>query len=168
VEQIRSYLAQHGKKSLGQITAQEVAQIIDNTQTLLAKKPRTPKTAKPADDELWLTELEGNPAYAGIDIRRELGKCQVWCETNRQACSRARFVNWLNKADRNVGVSGIGQSSFRRQAAPVGLPEPQGWREWLRVNRPDSVYAPGNEHGNKPWSAIDLTAQRYISEQISA
>jgi hypothetical protein len=29
-------------------------------------------------DAAWLEELEQNPAYAGIDIKRELGKAQAW------------------------------------------------------------------------------------------
>ena len=46
---------------------------------LLVSDGKKPKNSRPnANDEDWLKELEANPAYAGIDIRRELGKAQAW------------------------------------------------------------------------------------------
>lgn len=68
---------------------------------------RARKEPLPVDDETWLLSLEADKTYAGIDIRRELGKMQRWCETKRKQPSRARFVNWLNNADRTMSLPGM-------------------------------------------------------------
>ncbi|HEX7859131.1 MAG TPA: hypothetical protein VF773_02260 [Verrucomicrobiae bacterium] len=57
-----------------------------------------------SDDE-WLQRLEGNPAYEGIDVRKEFGKMQAWASVNRKRPSRKRFINWLNNADRPMKVT---------------------------------------------------------------
>ena len=57
---------------------------------------------KKADDEEWLNEIAANPAYAGINVRHELGKMQAWCSVNRKQPSRQRFINWLNRAERPI------------------------------------------------------------------
>src|SRR6185312_11043063 len=57
--------------------------------------------AKDCSDEEWLASLEANPAYQGLDVRREYEKCRVWTQTNkRQMPTKRRFLNWLNKAER--------------------------------------------------------------------
>lgn len=58
-----------------------------------------------SDDE-WIGELENDSTYQGLNIRQELGKMQRWCEANCQKPSRKRFVNWLNRAEKPIGVNG--------------------------------------------------------------
>ncbi len=113
-------------------------------------------------DEAWIQELEGNPAYAGIDIKRELGKAQAWASVRGVGISQRRFLNWLNKAtvDRPIAFNGVGATSFAKPA-PQGPEEPKGWREWVRANASD----PSN--ADKPWSALDAAAQRYILSQLN-
>lgn len=62
-------------------------------------------TGQPSDDE-FLKELGSNPAFVGIDIAREFGKCRAWCVANKKQCSRRRFVNWLNRAERPIHANG--------------------------------------------------------------
>jgi len=63
------------------------------------KKERR-KTISSLDEE-WLSSLGANPAYIGIDITRELGKCQAWFD-GKKAVTRQRFLNWLNRAERPI------------------------------------------------------------------
>jgi len=113
-------------------------------------------------DEAWIEELEGNPAYAGIDIKRELGKAQAWASVRGVGVSQRRFLNWLNKAtvDRPIAFNGVGATSFAKPA-PQGPEEPKGWREWVRANASD----PSN--ADKPWSALDSAAQLYILSKLN-
>ena len=129
---------------------------------LLVSDGKKPKNSRPnANDEDWLKELEANPAYAGIDIRRELGKAQAWASVRGVGVSQRRFVNWLNKAmtDRPLGLA-VGQTSFNRPQAPK-TDEPAGWREWVRENSTNP------DNADKPWSALDASAQKYIISQLN-
>lgn len=113
-------------------------------------------------DETWLEQLEQNPAYAGIDIKRELGKAQAWASVRKVGVSQMRFLNWLNKAqvsDRPIQFNGAGATSFKPPAAQQPS-EPAGWREWVRENSTD----PSN--ADKPWSALETVAQKYILSQL--
>jgi hypothetical protein len=93
------------------------AKIIDELD--LARKPASqgPKTprakALPLDDDAWLTSLEITPCYQGIDVRRELGKCQHYFGSKPRpvSVSRQRFVAWLNKSEQTIGYNGRGKSS---------------------------------------------------------
>jgi hypothetical protein len=64
---------------------------------------------KSAADADWLDGLKRNPAYEGIDVMREHAKAAVWCENKRRTLSRARFINWLNRAERPMA----GRSTMR-------------------------------------------------------
>lgn len=64
---------------------------------------------KSATDADWLDGLKRNPAYEGIDVLREHAKAAVWCENKRRTLSRARFINWLNRAERPMA----GRSTMR-------------------------------------------------------
>lgn len=87
-------------------------------------------------DEEWLATLETNTAYSGIDVKRELGKCQAWAATAKVKVSRRRFVNWLNKAEPTVSYSGAGKSSNWKAVphGPIYTVEvaPPGWQMILR------------------------------------
>ena len=128
---------------------------------LVSDSPKPKKVLPKASNEDWLKELEANPAYAGIDIRRELGKAQAWASVRGVGVSQRRFINWLNKAmtDRPIGLV-AGQSSFNRPQAPKAE-EPAGWREWVRENSTDP------DNANKPWSALDASAQKYIISKLN-
>lgn len=124
------------------------------------RKETAPKAVSEIDDA-WLEELEENPAYQGIDVRRELGKAQAWASLRSVGVSRRRFINWLNRAAqevRPIAVNGQGQSSFRR-AEPVS-DEPKGWQDWVRANAQD----PSN--ALRPWVSLDKAAQDYIRSQL--
>jgi hypothetical protein len=46
-------------------------------------------------------------------------------------------------------------------AAPAPLPEPKGWREWVRENVTDPT------HADRPWGYFDRATQLYWTEQIN-
>ena len=61
------------------------------------------KEKKPPQD--FITTLKTNLAYKHIDIDNELAKMDVWLLVHKDRKKTQRFVvNWLNKADRPVGV----------------------------------------------------------------
>ena len=113
-------------------------------------------------DAAWLESLEQNPAYAGIDVKRELGKAQAWASIRNVGVSQMRFLNWLNKAQadqRPIQYNGTGATSFAKAADPENH-EPLGWREWVRANSTDASNA------DKPWSALEPVAQKYLLTQL--
>ena len=80
------------------------------TDLLGAVPPTTkPAATTPPTDADWLDSLKRNQAYEGIDVLREHAKAQVWCENKRRTLSRARFINWLNRAERPMA----GRSTMR-------------------------------------------------------
>lgn len=97
------------------------------------RKPPQPagqSKAAAATDDAWLDSLQAEPAYRGIDIRRELSKCATWCQVNRKTMSRRRFVNWLNKTEPPLSPGGP------RGAARSIYVEPVDWHSTLqRVGR---------------------------------
>ncbi len=58
----------------------------------------TPRLKLP--DEEWIQTLKENPAYKGIEIDVEHGKCLAWFQNKGIVVSRQRFLNWLNRAER--------------------------------------------------------------------
>lgn len=108
-------------------------------------KPKR-KTPESADDETWLTELAANPLYAGLNLRLELAKMQVWCQTNRCLSSRRRFVNWINKAERGLIAPPepltrqqkvISGWFGRREDEPWGADELALWRQIQPIHPDD-------------------------------
>jgi len=132
-------------------------------QGLIANdEPKVRATRVKSVDAVWLEELEKNPAYAGIDIKRELGKAQAWASIRNVGVSQIRFLNWLNKAQadqRPIQYNGTGATSFAKAADPENH-EPLGWREWVRANSTDASNA------DKPWSALEPVAQKYLLTQL--
>ena len=63
-----------------------------------------PKESAPAPKDIsdaeWLEGLKANPAYSGMDVTREFGKMNAWCQVNRKQPSRKRFVYWMNRCER--------------------------------------------------------------------
>ena len=58
----------------------------------------------PTSDVEWLQQVKANPAYAGIDVEREVERARLWLATNKpqRKCSRRYLLNWLNRAERPV------------------------------------------------------------------
>lgn len=126
--------------------------------------PRTGITGSGMTEEQWLKMLEESPAYAGIDVRRELGKCQMWAGEAGKKVSRRRFINWLNKAEVPIGTNGAGQSS-QRKLSPRG---PAGWLATLNRLFAGSTLAAGGIHEIKvendyQWSLLDESIRKQIS-----
>lgn len=64
-----------------------------------ARAPVKKKIQQLSEDE-FLSRLENDPAYAGIDVRQLNGRMIVWCEVNGKRPTRRRLVNWLNREDK--------------------------------------------------------------------
>lgn len=118
-------------------------------------------TGKSSGEAEKLAELRVNPAYRGIDIDRELGKCRAWCAANGKVASHKRFVNWLNRAERpmapQVGING----------PRPAIPEPDDWRNWINEHTPEAPYARGQEKEGAQWCELERAYQSYLVEQVS-
>lgn len=72
--------------------------IQDNTKkkssALQVRKPSPPTVI----NEDWLKTV--TETYSWVDVQREVVKCQTWCEVNRKAFSRRRFINWINRIEK--------------------------------------------------------------------
>lgn len=112
-------------------------------------------------DEDWLLDLEADPANAGVDVRRELGKAQFWAKNNRRQCTRKFFVNWLlnPRIERVIGAQGAGASSFKRPAPDVYV-EPDGWRPVA-----ERLF-PGTDIGARAWGDIGTDIRKKILEAM--
>jgi hypothetical protein len=75
---------------------------------------------QPASDDTWLKTLETDPTYAGIDVRRELGKMQQWCLLKRKQPSRARFLNWIGRIDKPLVSPTIFSSPLSDEQNEIG------------------------------------------------
>ena len=61
-----------------------------------------PRSNGRSSDEDFLNQLRKNPAYAGLDLDRELAKMDAWLLTpkgRRRKKTRGFIVNWLNRVD---------------------------------------------------------------------
>lgn len=146
----------------GQWGNAQIAEVIDRLYAKETPKRKAAPKAKPYSqmgDEEFVEAMEKEPLMKGVDVRRELGKCQFWCNTNGARYSRARAVKWLMKADRDLKVNCAGQSSFNKSAPPPS-DEPANWKEWARENAMDATVA------DRPWYSMDRAGQNYIREQL--
>lgn len=74
----------------------------DSTVLTVSSNPPKKNLKKHTDQEFF-ESLKTNTAYSHIDIDREWGKCQAWCELRQKIPTRQRFVNWLNRCDQFLG-----------------------------------------------------------------
>lgn len=84
---------------------------------------RSRVTPSKMSDEEWLSHLQGNSAYEGLDIPTLYQKMLVWCETNGKQPTRKRFVNWLNREDKpmkGTPKNGTGSGSNQQSASQPG------------------------------------------------
>jgi hypothetical protein len=134
------------------------------------KAKRAQTTATTTDDE-WLRSLEVMECYRYVDVRRELGKAQVWASGNKREMSRRRFINWLNKADATIGYDARGKSSGDAQKPKSNAPA--GWLSVLRRLYPDSTYCQAGGHfeitdeTDYAWSQLDKGVQRAIVGDVT-
>ncbi|HBP90862.1 MAG TPA: hypothetical protein DD706_24610 [Nitrospiraceae bacterium] len=78
----------------------------------VSDKPKRPP--RQSFEEWWEAEVKSSPAYAGINLERELAKMKVWLTKpeNRGRKLTTKFaLNWLNKIDPGESVNGHGSSS---------------------------------------------------------
>lgn len=68
--------------------------------------------------ETWLSELEKEDCYKGVNVRQEYGKCSQWCSINRKILSKRRFVNWINRAEKPLIGTGIAKPTYKRNYMP--------------------------------------------------
>lgn len=128
----------HAKSNGIRLQMADVKAIIEEEEAKLGKPKSKPQSQM--TDEEWIQSLEQEEALKGIDIRREIAKCQFWCKQNRRNATRRTIVNWLNKAERVVGLkaSGAQYATGLRPPPPAG---PDGWEQWLEFNMPDEDHA---------------------------
>ncbi len=115
---VAEYLKVNSLLSLGKINARILADIAQQFHD--NEKKVVKRDVKAASEEAWLKELEADPAMQGIDVRRELGRCQFHFKGQGIIVSRARFKRWLLRAERdaNVGRSYDGATSKPAKPQP--------------------------------------------------
>lgn len=145
----------------GKIPEERWIQIVQDLydEDIDTMKPEKPKMVGEAD-EAFIKTLEAMPAYQGIDIRRELGKAQAWASVNGKAITRRRFINWINKVERPVGVNG---DYLANRQPSQSLREPPGWREKLELVNPESRYV----IDQRPWEDWPQHEQKTILLALS-
>ena len=77
------------------------------------RKPKSLNLRNGLVDSEWIAGVKQNPAYAGIDVDRELNKCVEWFKVKGITPTRQRFLNWINKADKPLQTRGKAQQKFK-------------------------------------------------------
>ncbi len=159
-ETLRRLLLDAKQTNNGQLTQElwlSVTQrfLDDNWTNRKAKVAPTTSTGVGSSDTEWIVYLESLPHLKGIDVRKEIGKCQFWCSVNNRKPTRRMVANWLNsdRCERSLNYNAQGQSSFAPKA-PVGPQEPVGWREEF----PESIY--------KTWADMPADTRRHVAEAM--
>jgi hypothetical protein len=62
--------------------------------------PKAVKFPNGLPDSEWIEQLCNDPAYQGIEVKREHGKMVNWCKVKGATPTRRRFINWLNRAEK--------------------------------------------------------------------
>lgn len=57
-------------------------------------------------DADFMARLKKSPAYLEINVETEAEKMRQWCIQNGKQPTRKRFVNWLNRCDKPMRLSG--------------------------------------------------------------
>jgi len=161
-ETLYTLLNEAKQANQGQLTRElwlNVAQkFLDSIATQRTKTIATGLRAELPEAD-WIAYLESLPHLQGIDVKREIGKCQLWTTTNKGVPpTRKRIINWLLKVERPVTQSYRGHSSAANQRdyqLEQGLAEPQGWREAF----PDCIY--------DTWQAVPADSKRHIIKSLN-
>jgi hypothetical protein len=135
------------------ITKKEVAGSPSSKPANDCSKHRSRKLA----DNAFIEQLKNNPAYADIDIDREIGKIRAWQLTPKgrgKELTRGRLVNWLNRIDPPISGYRPPLTCTKRipregseRLYPCGLPatldsspnEPRCFEHLPRVERREAV-----------------------------
>ena len=126
--------------------------------------PNKPKLSGLASDKEFLLWLEQQEIYRGLDVLKELGKCQVWCKANNRIATRRTLVNWLNRAsERTIAVNGAGLSSKVEPSKDERIPEVKGWVEFLS----ETAYRnPNSPFFASSWSFLPREIQEKCRREI--
>ncbi len=108
----------------------------------LERKPKTLSARVDEMDQIWIAEMESEPALHGVDVRAALAEAQFWCRNNSRVCTRKFFTNWILSPKNRV---------VRNPGGPLGKPAngsnghaaPAGWLARLNERFPDCAYARG-------------------------
>jgi hypothetical protein len=126
------------------------------------KKKRSPKKPAIKDENEWIESLKQDPALEGVEVDKEIAKCQFWCrnQTPPVVPSRRRISNWLMRADRVVGKEVT--------RAPLPNPGPAGWLEWARINLESWRRFAEEQQGIPipPWHLLSKEEQFAIQAQM--
>lgn len=95
----------------------------------VSDKPKAANVQKMTDEE-WLDSLKTNPAYASMNFDIEIGKAQAWASTKGRKCSRAFLLNWFNRADKVVSITG--------RSSPVSSKNQAAWERLQELERQEA------------------------------
>jgi hypothetical protein len=59
--------------------------------------PKRKRRSVPLPDEEWLAMLCADPAYEGVDVRRQTARARVWFAERKRPLTRAALLSWLNR-----------------------------------------------------------------------
>ncbi len=118
-----------------------------------APRPKNVRVSQ-LSDEKWIESLISDPLFAGIDVRREYGKCAFWCKNNRCMPTRRRFTNWLNKADRTMTNAGAGADERKAIIEEQTQAPPLNWRTFMEAKIRDWKAENGPEYDAPGMSAF--------------
>lgn len=124
------------------------------------KRRATPKAAL-SDDE-WIAELEASPAMEGIDVKREIGRCQFHFRGKVKVLSRRRIEAWLLRAERTF-VKPMDGASSRKQVVGDIYVEPEGWQKIAVAKFGEGI---GAALIAKGWLEISPETRRLILEEL--
>lgn len=163
---VREYLDANKLDRLGQINSRILAEIAQGFHD--NEKKVVKRAVKEAGEEAWLKELEADPAMQGIDVRRELGRCQFHFKGQGIVVSRARFKRWLLRAERDSNVSRSYDGATSKPAKPQA-PKPRytletpvpGWPMVLR-NYTDVPSGELEWLSNLDWSQLPVGVREKI------
>lgn len=114
---------------------------------------RKPKRKPPiADESAWVESIKSDPLMVGIDVGKEIAKCQFhWRNQSPPiVCTRRHIINWLKKADRAVTSAPVSRV--------VGLPKPDGFEKWFEETR---------EAAAPKWESLDRYAQQFLIKDMN-
>lgn len=113
---VAEYLKANSLLSLGKINARILADIAQQFHD--NEKKVVKRTVQLASEEEWLKEMEAEPVFKGIDIRRELGIAQSWCKDRNRVCTRRFFKDWLIREVKQGKVSRSYDGATSKPAKP--------------------------------------------------